>query len=188
MAKKKRRRLTPQDVEQIREDYTARRYTQAQLAEEYDVSVSLISRICSGALWPDAPGPVRPAGQSVGRPRRLTPDEVRQIREAYAAGKGSYRALAEKYGVSPSTVQAVVAGRRFTADPGPITQPRPKKRLSPEEIQRIRELYRAGTSRAELARQFGVHRATIDRAVTGRTHPYAPGPVARHKRGRRRKS
>jgi len=46
-------RLTEEDVKKIRQMHKTGKYTQAELAEEYDVYPSTISRIISRELWGD---------------------------------------------------------------------------------------------------------------------------------------
>lgn len=72
----------------------------------------------------DAPRAVPPPGAAVRAPRRkdpsapprhspLRPEQVREIRRRHAAGDGGYRVLAREYGVSKSTIGAIVTGRNF---------------------------------------------------------------------------
>ena len=45
---------------------------------------------------------------------KLTPETAREIRESYAAGRGTYRDLGREYGVSRQAIMQCVRGRRWT--------------------------------------------------------------------------
>lgn len=112
-----RRALSCEDVLAIREAYAAGGTTQAELAEEYDVSKVSISKIVRGMTYADVGGPV--AGLSRGR--LLAPGQVEYIREVAearpAVGDLSQRELsrrlAEQYGVHPDTIRGVIRGETY---------------------------------------------------------------------------
>lgn len=70
--------------------------------------------------------------------RKFTIQEVQQIRETYAAGKGTCESLAERYGVTAGMIWKVVAGKNYRDAGGPITVVyRPRAgRPKPEPAQR----------------------------------------------------
>jgi hypothetical protein len=53
------------------------------------------------------------------RPNRVTIKQVIAMREAKAYGDWTYEQLAEKYGVSPSTVGRICTGQTYPDAPGP---------------------------------------------------------------------
>jgi DNA-binding MarR family transcriptional regulator len=107
--------LTFLQVLEIRRRYANGEGHQYQLAEEYGVSQSTVSRIVRGEVWAEASGPVGP-----GRPHRggrhhhakLSTDQVREIREKYATGGITQRDLAERYGVSTKHISEILRGNK----------------------------------------------------------------------------
>lgn len=83
------------------------------LATEYGVTRSCIADIVNGRTRRSLPGPV------VGR-GHLTREQVRDVRERYAAGTRR-TVLAEEYGVNPATISNIIRGRTRRDAPGPIT-------------------------------------------------------------------
>lgn len=113
-------RLTAAQVVAMREEYAARRATQAELAQRYGITRSAAALITRGQRWAHAGGPIvldasdRRARRGEDAHRaRLTADDVLAIRRAYAAGGATQEALAACYGVSRGTIAGVVTGRTW---------------------------------------------------------------------------
>lgn len=85
-----------------------------ELAARFGLSVSGITKVLSGASWPDleeSPVTERIYVRSNGA---VTADDVREIRRRYAAGE-SQRQLAREYGVSHPTVHNIVHRKSWQA-------------------------------------------------------------------------
>lgn len=77
----------------------------ADLAREYGVSESAVSRAASGETWRGAPG------DGEVPPGRLTPERVREVRRAVASGGETQREIARRLGISDTTVSRIALGR-----------------------------------------------------------------------------
>ena len=106
---------------------------------------------------------------------RLSDEEVRQLRLEYAAGR-SQQDLAEEYGVAQNTVSSLVTGRVRESAGGPISRGSGRK-LSPEDVARIRHAVAAGEARGDVAREYGVTVQSVANIVTGASHRDVPGPL-----------
>lgn len=63
------------------------------------------------------------------RQAKLTPALACAMREAFAQGNVTRKALATKYGVSPSAVSAVLTGKTFARAGGPVVRSRKRNHL-----------------------------------------------------------
>ncbi len=106
----KHTKLTETDVRDIRDAYVAGQATYAELAARYNIGRIEIVRIVLGQRWQHIPLPYEPP--QVRKPHP-TPDLVREIRQAYAEGRGSYHRLAQNYGLSKTQVGLIVSRRTF---------------------------------------------------------------------------
>ena len=106
-------RITSADARAIRERYAAGGVKQQQLADEYGITLSVISKLVRGGSWAEAGGPTKPG------PTKLTADQVVAIREARAAGAVQKR-LAEQYCVHRSTIYGIVNGIIYKHVGGPL--------------------------------------------------------------------
>lgn len=88
--------------------------SQTEIARRFGTSQQRVSLIVRGSSHAGHGGPITEA-----RRRRLGDDEVRAIREAFAAGT-PLAELAERYGVAPAILRLVVTGRTYADRPGPI--------------------------------------------------------------------
>jgi hypothetical protein len=100
----------------------------------------------------------------------LTWDQVREIREQYRPRDTEYggRALAERYGVTPSTICNVLKNKTWKDG---YRGPTHRTKLCPEEIADIRDSYIPKDPQyggEALAKKFGVSKGTISRIVNGR--------------------
>ena len=84
-----------------------------EIAQEFGISASLVSAIKSGRAWaeldPELPARLAAMPQ---QGKKLDAERVAQIKQQLAAGQ-SARKVAEEYGVSASTVQAISQGRTW---------------------------------------------------------------------------
>ena len=97
---------------------------------------------------------------------RLSDEQVRRMREAFAAG-ARQTDLAAEYGVGQNTVSSIVRGKTRADAGGPISAPSARK-LSDADVDQIRQEVAAGTSQRALAERFGVSRQLIGAVVAAR--------------------
>lgn len=116
--------LDSSQVIEIREIYTERKVTQEQLAQKYNVSTSIISRIMRNQAYTWIDGFIE--GKQPQLPgqlsrRKLTSSQVIELRQSYAVGQVYQKELAKKYNVSPSTIGEIIRGEKYAEVDGPIT-------------------------------------------------------------------
>lgn len=108
-------RLTAENVEEIRADYSTGTVSQRELGSRYGVTMSLIGQVVRGQIWTHIEGEVNGnherRGESVLH-ARLTEGDVRAIRQAAATGT-SQSELGRRYGVAQSTIGGIVHGRKW---------------------------------------------------------------------------
>ena len=104
-------KLTETQVAEIRECYATGAFFQRELAARFGVSISLISGIVRGDSWAHLTVEKYPAGKYWRR--RLTEDQVKNIRQRYALGGISQQALADQYGIARESVRDIIHGRRW---------------------------------------------------------------------------
>ena len=97
------RHLTEEQVVSIRSD----RRLQREIAEDYGVDPSIIGQIKRGDTYKSFPGELECRGSKA--TRKLTCDQAREILASDETG----RVLAERYGVSESTIFAIRKGIRY---------------------------------------------------------------------------
>lgn len=115
-----RQRLSDKQVREIRQK-SVRGSSDLELAEAYGVHFSWIHRIRRGEVRKDAGGPLRldPVDWHDRHSTVLTEPKVRRILTAYdkldreGRRTTTYAELAEKYGVSISTISAICNGRKW---------------------------------------------------------------------------
>ncbi len=103
---------------------------------------------------------------------KLTDEKVAEMRRLRVSGK-SLNWLGGKYGVDPSTVDAICKGETwkhvFERDDCPTFgimlsvsgQTKPNAKLNADDVRQIRKLLADGVSGKKVAAKFGVHKATI---------------------------
>jgi hypothetical protein len=106
---------------------------------------------------------------------KLTTADVAEIRQRHAEGDGQ-TSIAEEYGMNPSTIGAIVAGKTWRHAGGPVTAPRggsgethPNAKLTWAAVASIRARVANGEARTVLAREFGVSKQAIASVVRGNT-------------------
>jgi DNA-binding MarR family transcriptional regulator len=109
---------------------------------------------------------------------KLTAVAVRDLYQRYLRGE-AIRALARRLGLDHSTVQDIVRGRRWShllgCDGAPtleqlnaVPPARPPTTLVATDIPQIRALLAAGHQGKDIAKRFGVHKATISDIKQGK--------------------
>ena len=82
---------------------------QTDLAKEFDVADSVITRILTGERWGHVTG-IKPVEKTGAKRVKLGEEKAKQIRELYAIGNTSYDKLAEQFGVNKTTIAKIVKG------------------------------------------------------------------------------
>ncbi len=100
---------------------------------------------------------------------KLTEKCVVEIRRLHSQGLCSPEKLANKYHVSVSTVQRILARESWTClEGGPVTLP-PRAKLDEKKATEIRTLHTLGRmTRVELAAHYGVSKTTICNVINGK--------------------
>jgi plasmid maintenance system antidote protein VapI len=168
-----KRKLTAEDVVGIRRALSAGTRVGA-ISAEYGITQQMVSQIQTGRAYADVRGPVqRPAR----RAEPLTVEQVTAINRR--VGDGERRPdVATAFGISPSTVNAVMTGRisgRVSGSP---------REFSEEEIREIRTRYPHGVRQKELGQQFGLTQQAISQIVRGAMYPDYGVPIAGKRRRR----
>jgi DNA-binding MarR family transcriptional regulator len=106
---------------------------------------------------------------------KLTFEQVRQIRELYAAGGITQVQLGERFGVTRRAIGKIISGENWKHaiaenEPKSLSDPERKvkrgayshrAKLTEPDVIQIRSLYSLGTPASELASRFGVTVATV---------------------------
>lgn len=100
---KKSKKLTEENVCEIRKLYMDKPNTTAELAKKFDVTPKTINDITTGKTW----NLERKRGRLY-RCRKLTSKDARDIREIYRTGKYFQSDLAKKYNVNQTLISAIV--------------------------------------------------------------------------------
>jgi len=97
-------KLNREAVRDIRTRYAAGEVRMPQLAAEYGVRRETIKAVIQGRTWSDP---------EYTPPRRLTLEDARAIRRRHAAGGVLKQELAAEYGVTPSNIGLILAGKTW---------------------------------------------------------------------------
>ncbi len=97
---------------------------------------------------------------------KLTPSDVAAIREQYAAGGVSYRALAQAYGVSFSHIAAIVKEQQWKSESQrPIIQ----SQMTWEKVRELRRLRTEGWTLKALGQRYGMSTSSAYYIVANKT-------------------
>jgi hypothetical protein len=176
--------LRPQGPRQLSDDQVSelrRRYQAGEsstvLGAELGLRREAIRQALTGRTYGDVPGavPMRKQGTPSLTPVERAARIVRMGREGAPVG-----AITAAFGDSRARVLAVLA----EAGIEPVIPPRRSRgsartdnKLVEADVAAARRLYRAGTTTAALARQFGISHAAMTRALRGSTWAHVPQPV-----------
>jgi uncharacterized protein (DUF433 family) len=136
---------------------------------QYGVSQQMISHISAGRAFADVNGPLIGAKRAPAPP--LTKVQVEDIRDRVHDGQAR-ETVADAFGVSLSTVNAVMSGR--TTGRSAYEEPR----FSRDQVKSIRNEFHNGTLQRELAERYRTEQQTISQIVRGLMYPSYGGPIA----------
>jgi len=168
-------KLSDEQAEEIRQRYAAGERV-ADLQQEFGISQQQTSRIISGRTRKLNPVVTERSKRGLRTQRhKLTDAQRAEICERFAAGE-SNADLSREFQVSSGYIAELVHGRdrdrtKRGRKGGGSSSRKPKKTLTPEQIQDVRRRWQQGgvTQRA-LADEFGVDPSAISRMVTGMSH------------------
>ena len=110
------RKFTKKQVKSIRKDH-ANGYTMSSLAEYYGVSNTVISNIVHRVTYKeivcDTKKPKKQTKKVSKKNRVFEDDMVKEIRGLYSTGFYSMQNLADEYGVTDSTIHAIIHKRIY---------------------------------------------------------------------------
>ncbi len=97
------KKLTEEDVYEIRKLYNEKSKTSVELAKKFDVTPKTINDIITGRTWN-----LERKGKMFDRYRKLSGAQVQEIRDLYNTGMYLQLDLAKKYNVGPSLINAII--------------------------------------------------------------------------------
>lgn len=159
--------------------------TEAEEAEKYLINSYRNDPLCtvlnvqSGGLCGASCGEL--SGENC-HSSKLLDEEVIKIRHLYAESNITQEILAERFGVSPSTIENIVRGKRSPHLPGPITLNRLEnyKVLSDEDVVKIRSKY-ANFGKKFICslecKQYNISRRYFSAILKGEARKNLPGPL-----------
>ena len=180
-------KLTEQQVTQIRRMLSECAYDQQQIANLFNVSVSLVSAIKQGVAWKHiANTPVRYEPYNRGsrhRNAKLTEDQVSRILQLLVESELDQKEIGAMFNVSQGAIALISRGENWKS----VTRPEgrhkrnvkgvkhPSVKLSEEQVIQIRELYASGShTQQEIADVYHVTQSTIGSIVRGERWSHLP--------------
>ena len=103
-----RKKVTAEQALEIKTLFCTKQQTAKQLSKTYGLNESTIRRLAQGKFHhylPEMPDPTKEWNYG----RKLSEDEVRQLRHEYDVCRIPHRTIAKKYGLNESTVWHIVA-------------------------------------------------------------------------------
>jgi DNA-binding XRE family transcriptional regulator len=100
------KKLTEEDVCEIRKLYNDKSSTTSELANKFCVTPKTIDDITTGKTWN-----LEKNHKKLWRHRKLTIKQARDIREMYKTGKYFQSDLSRKYGVNQTLISAIVRNK-----------------------------------------------------------------------------
>ena len=177
-------KLQSKEVLDIRTLYATGRHSITRLADQYDVSPSRISFILNHKSWLHVEDDLQPkinvllkAYTGFNSRKKLTPNQVFEIRKFYFKGTYTQKHLSKIYGVSSKQISAIVTGESWVDVDGPLVKKGKRlkgesngnSRLTISEVEKIKQYSKNGKSTYNLASLFNVSQSTISKIIRGET-------------------
>lgn len=166
----KKRKLTDDQINAIREKYLTGNYSHSQLSKEYNLSEPAIGKLLrfEGPYASDK----KPTNYILPDKtlKRIPLFVANEIRTKYATGKYLQRELSKEYNISQRTINAIINYRStYQYDNSNKQKPKPKKKrpwraLSDEQVIEIRKQY-GNKTLLELSKEFNVSDSTIKNVI-----------------------
>mgnify|MGYP001609704080 CR=1 FL=1 len=159
------RKFSAETAEEIRNLYFVANMTVSALAKRHGVSKPAVIELLTGRTHRAAPGPVGPIRKTVGRAvygAKLTEQKVAELRARFLRGETIHE-LAPVFGIAFQTVSKIIRNETWRhVAPMPSVQIRPgHKKLTKEQVTKIRQRHAAGTPQARLADDYSVSGGAI---------------------------
>ena len=145
------------------------------LAKSFGISCNQASNLCSGGTFANIDGPFTKNG-----PRgSLTIEEVVSIRERYAGGNVTLKAIGEEYGLGKSAISRICSGYLYKDDGGPFTRNFcQKSSLTAAQVVSIREKYASGSvALGDICDEYDRSASTIWCICRGKYYKNYGGPL-----------
>lgn len=160
--------------------------TPEEVARLYGITLELARALRHDKGMTESAGLTGDKGRVPKSKKRLTDDQIRDIREAGFAGAKPQK-IAKRYGISLKYTKAILAHNVRKKAGGTIVAVRRRKKLSNAQVRDAREAMAQGVEPEEIAAQYDITPAHANRLRTGRERSNAGGPITQAKRGRKRK-
>ena len=126
-------------------------------------------------------------------PRKLSDEQVKALRETYAADPSiSAATLGRQYGVTTGATVGMIRGflRRYAGGPRSVIRRQKRKphttKLTEEQVQEMRTRHAASEmTMSQLAKHYGIEVSGVSRIVRGELWSHASGPLKPPKKYRR---
>lgn len=102
-----RRKLTDEQISEIRTLFETGKYTQTQLSKQFGVSLTQIHRIVRDKSWGNK------KHDSIITKKNLTKEDVIEIRFMYASGNYTQKEIAIKYNCSVTHINRIINGKKW---------------------------------------------------------------------------
>lgn len=174
--------LTEKQVLEMRSKFIPGKTALVDLAKEYNVDAAAIGDAVSGRSWAHLPGANNDTkyfgrrGNDSGA-AKLTDAKVIWARTQYATGKFRCNELAKQLGVYPDTLAKALTGRNWghvkaTIDAPLAVMEKPQgskhwcSKLTEDIVRKMREDYRNGSTKKEIATKFSVPYSTVSGIIS----------------------
>ncbi len=108
--KTKNKKLTIDIVKEMRNQYNNKNVSMVTLAKKYDISTKYLNEIMNNKTHKDN----KYIRTRVERRTKITMEMAKKIRKEYNNGKLSFPKIAEKYGLSATSIRRIVANKSYT--------------------------------------------------------------------------
>jgi len=106
---KHRRKLTDQQINQIRELFFTNQYTQTILAKQFNISLTQIHRIVRGKSWGNKDH------DEIITKKNLTIDDVNKIKQLYSSGNYTQKELGLQFNCTTTHINKIINGKKWNS-------------------------------------------------------------------------
>jgi len=104
---KHRRKLNDEQIQEIQSLYSTGNYTQTQLSEQFNVSLTQIHRVVTGKSWGDK------NHDEILTKKNLTIEDVNSVKSMYASGDFTQKELGLKFNCTTSHINRIINGKKW---------------------------------------------------------------------------
>jgi len=105
----------------------------------------------------------------------LTPEQVAELREMYSTGEYTQEQIALRFHVSGGTVSRLVNLVTWSSESVPnhyVKPPNPLKKLTDDDVRKIRQMHASGLNYREIAKSFHVTYSPIGKIIRGEIYKH----------------